>query len=29
MSLLTPMIGEKVNIDDDAQVFAPWWEGLD
>lgn len=26
--LLTPMIGEQVNIDDEEQVFSPWWVGL-
>jgi len=26
--LLTPMIGEKVNINDDAQVFSSWWKAL-
>jgi len=27
--LLTPMIGEKVNIDDDTQTFSCWWEGVE
>ena len=27
--LLTPMIGEKVNIDDDVQDFSNWWEGVE
>lgn len=25
-TLLTPMIGEKVNINDDSQLFSPWWK---
>jgi L-ascorbate metabolism protein UlaG (beta-lactamase superfamily) len=29
MNLLTPMIGEQVNIDDHAQQFLPWWENID
>ena len=29
MHLLTPMIGEKLNIDDQSQVFSPWWEAVD
>jgi L-ascorbate metabolism protein UlaG (beta-lactamase superfamily) len=29
MNLLTPMIGEQVNIDDDTQVFSPWWKNID
>ncbi len=29
MNLLTPMIGEKVNIDDSAQVFSSWWKNID
>ena len=28
MPLLTPMIGEKVAIDDNTQSFSPWWEGV-
>ena len=28
MHLLTPMIGEKVNIDESEQSFSAWWEGL-
>jgi L-ascorbate metabolism protein UlaG (beta-lactamase superfamily) len=27
--LLTPMIGEKVNINDDAQSFKTWWKDVD
>lgn len=29
MLLLTPMIGEKVNIDDNSQTFFPWWKTVD
>ena len=29
MPLLTPMIGEQVNINDAAQPFAPWWKNID
>ena len=29
MALLTPMIGEKVNIDDGSQIFSPWWKNVD
>jgi L-ascorbate metabolism protein UlaG (beta-lactamase superfamily) len=29
MALLTPMIGERVNINDDTQVFSPWWQNMD
>lgn len=29
MPLLTPMIGEQVNINDDAQTFSTWWQGID
>jgi L-ascorbate metabolism protein UlaG (beta-lactamase superfamily) len=29
MNLLTPMIGERVNIDDHSQQFLPWWENID
>ena len=29
LPLLTPLIGEKVNLDDTAQVFKKWWEGLE
>jgi L-ascorbate metabolism protein UlaG (beta-lactamase superfamily) len=28
MHLLTPMIGEKVNIDNNEQVFTTWWQHL-
>ena len=29
MNLLTPMIGEQVNIDDPHQQFLPWWENIE
>jgi L-ascorbate metabolism protein UlaG (beta-lactamase superfamily) len=29
MPLLTPMIGQQVNINDDTQVFLPWWQNID
>jgi L-ascorbate metabolism protein UlaG (beta-lactamase superfamily) len=29
MALLTPMIGEQVNINDDAQVFSSWWQNME
>jgi L-ascorbate metabolism protein UlaG (beta-lactamase superfamily) len=25
--VITPMIGEKVNLDDRQQTFKRWWEG--
>jgi L-ascorbate metabolism protein UlaG (beta-lactamase superfamily) len=28
MKSLTPMIGEQVNIDDESQIFFPWWEKI-
>ena len=28
MNLLTPMIGEQVNIDEETQIFLPWWEHI-
>jgi len=27
--ILTPMIGEVVNVKDSTQVFSKWWEGLE
>ena len=27
--IITPMIGEKVNLDDPGQVFSNWWEGVE
>ena len=29
MPLLTPMIGEKVNLNDTTAVYKKWWEGLE
>jgi L-ascorbate metabolism protein UlaG (beta-lactamase superfamily) len=29
MHLLTPMIGEQVNINEGAQAFSPWWQNID
>jgi L-ascorbate metabolism protein UlaG (beta-lactamase superfamily) len=29
MPLVTPMIGEKVNLDQTDKVFKKWWEGLE
>ncbi|MEP7237815.1 MAG: MBL fold metallo-hydrolase [Ferruginibacter sp.] len=29
MHLLTAMIGEKVNIDDNTQIFSTWWQNID
>ena len=29
INLLTPMIGEQVNIDDHTQQFSPWWQLVD
>lgn len=29
MPLLTPMIGEQVNIDDSTQKFSAWWQDVD
>jgi len=29
MPIMTPMIGEKVNLDEEARVFTKWWEGLE
>ena len=28
LSIITPMIGEKVNLDDAGQVFSPWWNSV-
>jgi len=28
MPLLTPMIGERVNINEDGQAFGPWWKNV-
>ncbi len=29
LNIITPMIGEKVNLDDPGQVFTNWWEGVE
>jgi L-ascorbate metabolism protein UlaG (beta-lactamase superfamily) len=29
ISLLTPMIGELVDLDDEQQSFTKWWEHVD
>ncbi|MBK5203290.1 MAG: hypothetical protein JJE45_06190, partial [Prolixibacteraceae bacterium] len=29
MRIITPMIGEKVNMDDSSQQFNHWWEGVE
>ena len=29
LPLVTPMIGQVVNLDDSTQVFTAWWEGID
>jgi len=29
LRLLTPIIGEKVSLNDSLQKFTNWWEGLD
>ncbi|MEI9957635.1 MAG: MBL fold metallo-hydrolase [Ferruginibacter sp.] len=28
MPLLTPMIGERLNIDEDGQLFTTWWQQI-
>ncbi len=28
LRLITPMIGEKVNINDSTQTFSQWWKGM-
>jgi hypothetical protein len=28
LPLVTPMIGEKVALDNDMQVFKQWWKGV-
>lgn len=27
--MISPMIGEKVNLNDEKQIFIKWWEGID
>jgi L-ascorbate metabolism protein UlaG (beta-lactamase superfamily) len=29
VSLITPMIGEQVNLKEDTQIFTEWWKGID
>jgi L-ascorbate metabolism protein UlaG (beta-lactamase superfamily) len=29
LDIITPMIGEVVNLDDEQQRFSKWWEGAD
>ena len=29
IDLLTPKIGEQVNLKDNNQVFTEWWENID
>ena len=29
LSLATPMIGEEVNLQNSAQQFSKWWEGIE
>jgi len=29
LNIITPMIGEKVDLDDQAQEFSQWWKGVD
>ncbi len=29
MKLLTPKIGEQVNLKDDNQIFSEWWQGVE
>ena len=26
LNIITPMIGEKVDLDNPGQVFSPWWK---
>lgn len=28
LNVITPMIGEVVNLNDSNQVFTKWWEGI-
>ena len=28
LSIITPMIGEQVNLQDSIQSFSNWWEGV-
>jgi len=29
LKLATPMIGEEVNMKNDAHPFSKWWEGIE
>jgi hypothetical protein len=29
VDVITPMIGEVVDLDNDQQVFSRWWENVD
>jgi L-ascorbate metabolism protein UlaG (beta-lactamase superfamily) len=29
LNIITPVIGEKVNLDDQTQAFSPWWKGIE
>lgn len=29
LTLVTPIIGERVNLKDTAQIFSKWWEGIE
>lgn len=28
LSIITPLIGEQVNLDDNTQIFTEWWRGV-
>jgi L-ascorbate metabolism protein UlaG (beta-lactamase superfamily) len=28
LNIITPMIGEKVNLNDPTQQFSEWWKGV-
>jgi hypothetical protein len=29
LAIITPMIGEQVNLKDNAQQFTHWWKGVE
>jgi hypothetical protein len=29
LNIITPMIGEKVDLDNPAQEFSHWWKGVE
>jgi L-ascorbate metabolism protein UlaG (beta-lactamase superfamily) len=29
LNIITPMIGEVVDLDNESQDFSKWWEGID